>query len=48
MQEHHLTLINKSTYKAITQDTSTGLQLSDAQLQTYTGQLVEILGTTSV
>ena len=43
-----LTLLNKSTYKAITHDASTGLQPSDAQLWTYTGQLVEILGTTTV
>ena len=43
-----LTLLNKSTYKAITHDASTGLQPSDAQLRTYTGQLVEILGTTTV
>ena len=43
-----LTLLNKSTYKAITHDASTGLQPSDAQLRTYTGQLVETLGTTTV
>ena len=43
-----LTLLNKSTYKAITHDASTELQPSDAQLRTYTGQLVEILGTTTV
>ena len=43
-----LTLVNKSTYKAITRDASTGLQPSDAQLWTYTDQLVEIMGTTTV
>ena len=43
-----LTLVNKSTYKMITHDASTGLQHSDAQLQTYIGQLVKILGTTTV
>ena len=43
-----LTLVNKSTYDKITCDASTGLEHSDAQLRTYTGQLVEILGTTTV
>ena len=43
-----LTQLNESTYKAITHDASSGLQPSDAQLLTYTGQLVEILGTTTV
>ena len=36
-----LTLVNKSTYK-ITRDDSNRLEHSDAQLQTYTGQVVEI------
>ena len=43
-----LTLVNKSTYYKVTHDASTGLEHFNAQLQTYTGQLVEILGTTTV
>ena len=43
-----LTLVNKSTYNKITCNASTGLEHSNAQLRTYTGQLVEILETTTV
>ena len=43
-----LTLVNKSTNKMINRDASTGLQHSDAQLWTHTGQLVKILGTATV
>ena len=39
-----LTLINTASYDKITRNYPARLEHSDAQLRTYTGQLVEILG----
>ena len=43
-----LTLINRTSYKKITRDSPTVLEHSDAQLWTYTGEAVEIMGTVTV
>ena len=43
-----LTLINRTSYRKITRDFPTVLEHSDAQLRTYTGEAVEIMGTVAV
>ena len=43
-----LTLINRGTYTKISCDSPATLEHSNAQLQTYTGQPAETLGTVTV
>ena len=43
-----LSLINRPSSKKITRDSPTVLEHSDAQLRTYTGETVEIMGTVTV